>query len=453
MTTIDELARTASRAAFADAAEAFDVDAGLRRVLADAATEPERAEPRPTLWRPQTFAVIGAVAAAVLVIVVLAVLTGDGDEQLPADTLPTVPPTTTLAPLEPATSWWEPTVAETIDMTFESGPDPADFRIAVSPDGRWAAYRDTARRACVVELVAGATPTCHELEGFGWRQLTWSSDSSRFTGGDEIQFAQETTHWVVGVDGSTTPLDDAGLLLAPRFVPGADRLAALAPTDGDPPLSYATVDASTGEVDPLTPILPGVANPSSLLPLDPDRALVIQAAPPDASAVFWLLDLTDGDLTQLRLETDLASGVAHSVSDDGDTVLVASAVPIGPGQVRFEYELWELDTGRVVAFDPAGEGSTNLAAAVSPDGSSVAAVWSRPIDGAGVAIELGVARVADLANDTPRWGVTELTSDAALTLQRFDGPQPMCWCRDGIVVVSHQEAILVRLDETTVPPA
>lgn len=457
MATIDELGRRAGRAVLEEAAALVDVDDGLDRItstpaavsLSGAGGNGRRGVRRSFRWTAV------AASAAIVTGVLVVVIGGSGRERVVTEERPD---RSTVSESTESRVRLVPSLADIVTVDMD---EPSRMPAAVSPNGAWVAYQGPGRSVCLTSLTGTGTSWCEDIPEFGFRQLSWSPDSTRFTGGDEATNGLPTRTTVVEVDGSWTTLDldvDRPLLEVSFGLDGDSIVAATPGATNTDPTRLVVVDADTGATRVLVDYPGQLGSFGTPFPIDAARSMFFVGATaddPDAAQTVYVLD-ADGSFERIAAldggtlpRTPI--GVTSTVPP---VVLMLRARPVdgpttgGGVEVAFrDVELLDVGTGEVTRLPPSPSRITPFSAAISPDGKHVAMAWTTD-DGV---LELGVARIDELVTaggvwDDDAWAVETLADDGPLGSYVISERRPVCWCGERLVVIARDDVYMLDLE-------
>jgi len=314
---------------------------------------------------------------------------------------------------------------------------------------------------CLASLTGQAERWCEDIPELG-RRLSWSPDSTRFTGGEELQSGRLSRPSVVNLDGSWTTLDldlDRPLIQSLFALDGQSIVGSTPGTADTGPVRLVVVDADTGATRVVVDArrLGAFGDP---FPIDPGRSVFYAPAPddtPDAEPAIYVLNHTDGTLEPIYVpDGDTLTRIPIGVtSTQPPLVLMSKARPIGETtdggtEVAFhDFELWDIDTGEVTPLPSSPSSITPFGSAISPDGEHLAMAWTTD-DGV---LQLGVARIDDLVAADGAWPDDAWSVETLVDVDLSSGyytrlfePQRVCWCQDHVVVIARDNVYTLDIE-------
>ena len=310
MPVIDEVGRRAGRRLLEEAATLVDLDEGLEQItsargavsLSAAGGGGERGGRLAGRWW------MAVAAAAIIAVVVATVIVATRGSESPERLVTEIPPGSTMGEAPASPVRFVPSLAGVVTIDID---EPASMAAAVSPNGEWVAYQGPDRSVCLASLTGAGTSWCRAIPDFGFRQLSWSPDSSRFTGGDEAQLGRATRTSVVELDGTWSTLDvdlDRPLIQTTFALDGASIVGVTPGATNTDVARLVVVDADTGATRVLAdaPGRPGAFGDP--FPIDPARSVFFAAGAtadnPDAVPAVYVLDHRDGTVEQITVPFD-----------------------------------------------------------------------------------------------------------------------------------------------------
>jgi hypothetical protein len=459
MATIDELGRQAGRNLLDEATTLVDVEEGLEQITSStgAVSAPDEVGERGSRRPSRLWAAVAAAAVIAVVTGVVVVTRRSGPERLVTD----APTESTDGDARESPVRLVPSLGDVVTIDID---DPTHVRAAVSPNGAWVAYRGAGGSVCLASLTGTTDGWCEEIPEFG-RLLSWSPDSTRFTGSEELQSGRLTRPSVVNLDGTWTTLDlspDTPLIQTSFALDGDSIVGSTPGTSDTGSWRLVLVDADTGATRVVADVPSRLGTFPDPFPIDPARSVVYGRATtddPDAEPAFYVLDHNEGTLEPIHVpDGDTLTRVPIGVtSTQPPVVLMAKARPIrelaGGTEVAFhDFELWDIGTGEVTPLPSSPSGVTPFGSAISPDGEHVAMAWTTD-DGV---LQLGVARIDDFVTADGGWPDDAWSSETLADVDLSSGyytelfePQRVCWCHDQVVVIARDN--VYTLDIAAIP--